>query len=141
MNTTSQILPGVKSVAYTFADTIFPAVANRAAAGLPVPILSIIKPITTTGKTKLTCTLNRAFGEVMQEAKLTFNSDTLIEIHENLAFIVETVDGRVMLLGRREPPFPKVKATSNSGSPDSDAAGYQYEITFKAPYALIDVIF
>lgn len=140
MLTSSPILPGIKSIAYVDCEKLSPNLYRRAAAGLSVPVLTSQTAVALHGKPTLKIKHSRLSGAQACEAVLSFASDTLLPIHLNLGFIVETVDGHRLLIGCKEAPFPEVSVEMGTGLPDSDAAGFTYEVKHQFPLSGIPCV-
>lgn len=72
-----------------------------------------------------------------QKVSLTFYTLDDIPEDEPLAFVATTVQGDSYLIGMKERPYPSVKITSQTGTPDGDRAVKKYQVQFTARKALI----
>jgi hypothetical protein len=128
MNTSSQFLPGIKRIFCIPCSSIIPNVALRNIAKMASPILTKPSEIQFFGVPTCSATTEQDNRQSKMSATLKFKS-AWSPCSYPLAFIIEDVNGGLSLMGAKEPPFPSVKQTSNSGSPSGDPAGFSYEIT------------
>lgn len=130
-------LPGIKKVSYLPCDKLMPNVMYAAFVGLPVGVYNIPTDITLTGQAE--CQMEQEPDNNVNSQKVSLTFYTLDDIPEDepLAFIATTVQGDCYLIGMRERPYPSVKITSQTGTPDGDRAVKKYQVQFTARKALI----
>lgn len=68
-------------------------------------------------------------GSRAQKSVLEFRSDYVMPEGVRMAFVVELVNGKVWLIGTREPNYPAIEYTDFSGDPAGDPAIRTYRIT------------
>ena len=72
----------------------------------------------------------------IEKVKLTFLTLDDVPINQYPAFLFQTIDGDIYIMGAKERPYPTVKITRSTGQPDGDASVRKYEVTFTAKKAL-----
>lgn len=137
MNTSCQILPGVKAIYSLDGAKLLPNVALRGICGMDCPILTDLMPLEIFGEPECSCSTSKTNGQNSDTVTLKFLTHFIVPFAERTAFVVTDVEGRSYLIGSKEPPYPQVNFTRRFGSPDGDAAGYLYEITHIALKSLI----
>ncbi|MDE6022022.1 MAG: hypothetical protein K2G13_00825 [Muribaculaceae bacterium] len=68
-------------------------------------------------------------GSRAQKSTLQFRSDFIAPEGVRMAFVVELVNGKVWLIGSREPNYPVVEYSDFSGEPSGEPAVRTYKIT------------
>lgn len=68
-------------------------------------------------------------GSRAQKSTLEFRSDFEMPEGTRIAFVVELVNGKVWLIGSREPNYPIVEYSDFSGDPAGDPAVRTYKVT------------
>ena len=129
-------LPGITKVWYILRDNLPDDVVYRAVAGIPISFSE--QPISITMKGEAFCELEQSFdnNSYIEKSKLTFLTldDVPTDLHP--AFVIETVDGDVYVIGAKERPYPTVKIIRSTGQPDGDPSIKKYEVSFTAKKAL-----
>ena len=129
-------LPGITKVWYILRDNLPDDVVYRAVAGIPISFSE--QPISITMKGEAFCELEQSFdnNSYIEKSKLTFLTldDVPTDLHP--AFVIETVDGDVYVIGAKERPYPTVKIIRSTGQPDGDPSVKKYEVSFTAKKAL-----
>ena len=137
MQTTKQILPGVKEIGWVKSEHLLKNISLRGISMMPVPILSDIHKVLFFDEPTCECVTEKDGGNSIDTAKLKFSSEELLPLKEHLAFVVTAIDGKSYIIGAHETPFPVVKLTVSFGSSNGEGAGYIYEITHKAIKSLV----
>jgi len=129
-------LPGITKVWYILRDNLPDDVVYRAVAGIPISFSE--QPISITMKGEAICELEQSFdnNSYIEKSKLTFLTldDVPTDLHP--AFVIETVDGDVYVIGAKERPYPTVKIARSTGQLDGDPSVRKYEVSFTAKKAL-----
>ena len=129
-------LPGITHVWYIQRDYLPDDVVYRAVAGIPITLSE--QPISITMKGEAFCEVEQSFdnNSYIEKSKLTFLTldDVPTDLHP--AFVIETVDGDVYVIGAKERPYPTVKIIRTTGQPDGDPSVKKYEVSFTAKKAL-----
>lgn len=74
-------------------------------------------------------------GSISGKTQLTFHTTLPIDIREPLAFFAYTHEGRILLLGAWEPPFPEITQTADTGETPSS----QRSITITAKWSSLPI--
>jgi hypothetical protein len=129
-------LPGITKVWYILRDNLPDDVVYRAVAGIPISFSE--QPISITMKGEAICELEQSFdnNSYIEKSKLTFLTLDDVPTDQHPAFVIETVDGDVYVIGAKERPYPTVKITRTTGQPDGDPSVKKYEVSFTAKKAL-----
>ena len=129
-------IPGIMNVYYLRSAYLSCDVTFRAEAGVPVKTQQ--QPIIVQLKGEAVCEVESQFdnNSQLEKAKLTFITLDDVPLYYHLAFVIQTVQGEYFVIGAREQPYPTVKVTRTTGSPDGDAAARKYEVSFTARKAL-----
>ena len=140
MNSTVQILPGVRRIGWVNCSSLPRQVAMSAISGLPVALLTEINDITFFGQPESRNITEKENNGWVQSASLKFRSCDELPLDRHIAFVVTDVNGSNWLIGAYERPFPAVRYERVTGSPSGDPAGLSYEITHKALRTMIPVL-
>lgn len=140
MRTTTQILPGIKSIGWLDCQHLPRRVDLHGICGTPVAVLTAVTPIAFFEEPECECKTERESGHSNDTAKLKFRCGVLLPIHRTLGFVVTDVNGKSYLIGSQEPPFPKLKVDMRCGTPEGDPAGYHYEITHTAIKSMVECV-
>ena len=129
-------LPGITKVWYILRDNLPDDVVYRAVAGIPISFSE--QPISITMKGEAICELEQSFdnNSYIEKSKLTFLTLDDVPTDQHPAFVIETVDGDVYVIGAKERPYPTVKIIRSTGQPDGDPSVKKYEVSFTAKKAL-----
>lgn len=129
-------LPGIRRVWYIAKESLPSDVVYRSVAGIPVSLFQ--QPIEITKKGEAMCDVEQSFdnNSYIEKARLTFAALDDVPTHQHPAFVFETVDGTIYLIGSKERPYPTVKITRSTGQPDGDPSVRKYEVSFTAKKAL-----
>ena len=129
-------LPGITKVWYILRDNLPDDVVYRAVAGIPISFSE--QPISITMKGEAFCELEQSFdnNSYIEKSKLTFITLDDVPTDQHPAFVIETVDGDVYVIGAKERPYPTVKIIRSTGQPDGDPSVKKYEVSFTAKKAL-----
>lgn len=137
MNSSCQILPGVKSIGWVLCSSLPKQIALSGISRLPVALLADIHEITLFGSSDCRCSTEKDNNGWHQTASLTFFSSEEVPFENNIAFVVKDVNGNAFIIGSYEKPYPKVSIDSITGSPDNQSAGYKYSVSHKAIRTLV----
>lgn len=129
-------LPGITKVWYILRDYLPDDVVYRSVAGIPVSLQE--QPISVTLKGNAICEVDQSFdnNSYIEKAKLTFYTLDDVPTDQHPAFVIETVDGDIYLIGAKERPYPTVKITRSTGQLDGEPSVRKYEVSFTAKKAL-----
>ena len=129
-------LPGIQYVWYISRDYLPDDVIYRSVVGMSVSLME--QPISINMKGEAVCEVEQSIdnNSYIEKVKLTFLTLDDVPINQYPAFLFQTIDGDIYLLGAKERPYPTVKITRSTGQPDGDASVRKYEVTFTAKKAL-----
>ena len=137
----SSSLPGIIKLSYIDCQLLPKDITLKAMAGVLVTIASAATEIPFVGIP--TCETESQFDNNSQIEKttLSFNTTEIIPTDQHLAFIIKTVQGNSFVIGTKEQPFPTIKISTTTGTPDGDPSVRKYEVTFTARKSLTPCIF
>lgn len=129
-------LPGITHVWYIQRDYLPDDVVYRAVAGIPITLSE--QPISITMKGETFCEVEQSFdnNSYIEKSKLTFLTLDDVPTDQHPAFVIQTVDGDVYVIGAKERPYPTVKIIRSTGQLDGDPSVRKYEVSFNAKKAL-----
>jgi len=129
-------LPGIQHLWYISRDYLPDDVIYRSVVGMSITLLE--QPISINMKGEAVCEVEQSIynNSYIEKVKLTFLTLDDVPINQYPAFLFQTIDGDIYLLGAKERPYPTVKITRSTGQPDGDASVRKYEVTFTAKKAL-----
>lgn len=130
-------LPGIISISCLPCKLVQRNSDLKYLSGMPVQVFTTPIPIDFKGMP--TCeTISQYDNNGRNESTtLKFMALSPVPLREHLAFIVTDANRRSYLLGLHEAPYPIIKISHSTGTPDGDPAVYAHEITFKALKSLI----
>lgn len=140
MRTTSQILPGIKAIGWIDCRHLPRRVDLSAICGMSVAILTEIHPITFFGTPTCECKTTKNGRGQEDTATLKFISDSRLPSIPSIGFVITDVNGNSRLIGSLETPHPIVESTLRTGTPQGDAAGYEFEIKHVAIKSMVPCI-
>ncbi|MBD5296491.1 MAG: hypothetical protein HDS21_00185 [Bacteroides sp.] len=134
MNTSTQILPGIKFIGYVDIDTLpdAPRIDLAALCNMTVGIFTEIHPIDFFGSPDCRASSERVAGQSSETATLKFKSKSILPALSHIGFVITDIEGNNYFIGNQRPPFPTLKVDTIFGSPDGDSAGFDYEIKHTA---------
>ena len=72
----------------------------------------------------------------IEKVKLNFLSLDDVPTVNHPAFVFQTIDGNIYIIGSKERPYPTVKITRSTGHIDGEPSVRKYEVSFTAKKAL-----
>ena len=129
-------LPGIQQVWYISRTGLPDDVVYRSVAGIPVSVIE--QPISITMKGEAVCEVEQSYdnNSYIEKAKLTFLTLDDVPTDRHPAFLFQTIEGDIYIIGAKERPYPTVKITRSTGQPDGDTSVRKYEVSFSAKKAL-----
>ena len=129
-------LPGIQQVWYISRSGLPDDVVYRSVAGIPVSVIE--QPISITMKGEAVCEVEQSYdnNSYIEKAKLTFLTLDEVPTDQHPAFLFQTIEGDIYIIGAKERPYPTVKITRSTGHPDGDTSVRKYEVSFSAKKAL-----
>lgn len=128
MNTSIQILPGIKNIGWLDCRALPKRVDLSAICGMPVAILTDIHPIPFFDEPTCECITKKDGSGYEDTTTLKFLTDRKLPHGAVLGFVVTDVNDKSFLIGSLEAPRPIVECELRTGVPPGDAAGYSYDI-------------
>ena len=138
MNTTFS-LPGIKTIAYCYAQWLESDLELLSLSGVPINISAPLTNIPTSGEPTCECTHTNQNNGSNEKVALSFRSRFLIPSGEYLAFVVIDANDQAYIIGTKEEPHPLVSRTQSFGTPGGDPSTFRYEITHASVKALIPI--
>lgn len=136
-----QSLPGIATIHTVECASLMPNMMLRAQCNLPNAVFTDAVQVDLIGTPSLKNETKYNNGGYSESAALEYVTTVQPSVDTPLAFIVKCVNGDTYLLGTREKPYPVVKTTKTTGTPDSEASVYKVEISYLAPKTLIPIKF
>ena len=129
-------LPGIQYVWYISRDYLPDDVIYRSVVGMSVSLME--QPISINMKGEAVCEVEQSIdnNSYIEKVKLTFLTLDDVPINQYPAFLFQTIDGDIYIMGAKERPYPTVKITRSTGQPDGDTSVRKYEVSFTAKKAL-----
>lgn len=138
MNTTFS-LPGIKAIAYCYAQWLESNIELQSLADVPVYVTAPLTNIPTAGEPTCDCDHANHNNGQNEKVTLSFRSRFLIPDGEYLAFVIVDANDQQYLIGTKEEPHPLISRTQTFGTPGGDPALFRYEITHASVKALIPI--
>ena len=140
MNSTCQILPGVKNIYWVECSKLPSRIDLLAIGELSVSLLMDLNEIVFFGNADCRCVTEKENNGWRQKASLKFRTGEELPFYSNIAFVVTDVNGTSYIIGAKEHPFPVIKNEYNTGTPSGDPAGFTYEISHEALRTMVKCI-
>ena len=134
---TEYALPGIKSIAYVPCELVQRNSDLKCLVSMPVRVFTTPTPINIKGEATCVTVSQYDNNGRNETTTLRFNALSPIPTNRHVAFIVTDVNDHPFLVGLREAPYPVIKISHSTGTPDGDPAVLSYEVTFKALKSLI----
>lgn len=140
MNSSVQILPGVKKIYWVDCKYLPTRIDLKAISKIPVPLLIDLNPITFFGEVTCRRDTVKENGGWHETATLGFNSHEELPFSGHIGFVVIDANNQAYIIGGYEQPYPEVAIKKITGKPGGDIAGYSYEIKHNALRTLVDCL-
>jgi hypothetical protein len=129
-------LPGITKAWYIQRNYLPDDVVYRSVAGIPVTLKE--QPISINLKGEAICEVEQSFdnNSYIEKSKLTLYTLDEVPTDQHPAFLFQTIEGDIYIIGAKERPYPTVKITRSTGQPDGDTSVRKYEVSFTAKKAL-----
>jgi hypothetical protein len=129
-------LPGIKKVWYLNRDFLPEDVIYRSVAGMSVALLHAPTSINMIGEAVCEVEQTHDNNSYIEKVKLNFLSLDDVPTVNHPAFVFQTIDGNIYIIGSKERPYPTVKITRSTGHLDGEPSVRKYEVSFTAKKAL-----
>jgi len=129
-------LPGIKKVWYLNRDFLPEDVIYRSVAGMSVALLHAPSSINMTGEAVCEVEQSHDNNSYIEKVKLNFLTLDDVPTENHPAFVFQTIDGSIYIIGSKERPYPTVKITRSTGHLDGEPSVRKYEVSFTAKKAL-----
>lgn len=137
-----QSLPGINAIGCLPCEVLPSHIEEREMCGIPVQVNQYAAAVAFVGTP--TCITESEYDNNGRSERtvLTFMTTEKVETRRRRAYAVRQNNGNAYLIGHLEQPFPTVKVTRHSGTPDSDRAVYTVEVSLIGRRTLVpsDVI-
>ncbi|MCH5234753.1 MAG: hypothetical protein J1E16_05615 [Muribaculaceae bacterium] len=140
MNSSCQILPGVKNIYWVECSKLPSRIDLQSVGDIPVSLLADLNDITFFGSVDCRCVTEKENNGWKQKSTLKFRTADELPFYNHIAFVVTDVNGISYIIGSKEHPFPVVKSEYNTGVPSGDPAGLTYEISHEALRSMVKCI-
>lgn len=125
-----QSLPGVRRIHAVPCASLSPHLMLTAICGGAYAMFrKDLQPVPFAGKPTFKREGSLLNGSRAQKSVLEFRSDYVVPEGVRMAFVVELVNGQVLLIGSREPNYPVIEYNDFSGDPAGDPAVRTYTVT------------
>lgn len=135
-DTTLVSFPGISKLGYVRAEELPANTTYNALVGMPLVLLLSPTEIPMSGYADLQVEQSNDRNGTAESLTLTFRSALRLPRHYAVAFVIKTANGQCYLVGQSEKPSLAIKATQVTGTPDGEAAVYNYEVKESAPVCL-----
>jgi len=129
-------LPGIKKVWYLNRDFLPEDVIYRSVAGMSVALLHPPTSINMIGEAVCEVEQSHDNNSYIEKVKLNFLTLDAVPTVNHPAFVFQTIDGSIYIIGSKERPYPTVKITRSTGHLDGEPSVRKYEVSFTAKKAL-----
>ena len=129
-------LPGIKKVWYLNRDFLPEDVIYRSVAGMSVALLHAPTSINMIGEAVCEVEQSHDNNSYIEKVKLNFLTLNDVPTVNHPAFVFQTIDGSIYIIGSKERPYPTVKITRSTGHLDGEPSVRKYEVSFTAKKAL-----
>lgn len=138
---TPQSLPGVRRIYATPCSSLSPGLMlTGLAGGAAVLFRPDLVEIPFTGQPAFRREGGTVHGARAYTTTLEFRSAVQIPDYAPMAYVVEQVNGKVWLIGSREPNYPVMEFVDNAGAPAGDPAIRSYTVKHTDIFSGIPVI-
>ncbi len=133
-------LPGIAKIGVFNAENMSTQMLNMSMAGLPVPLLCSITPITFFGEAECSITTKNENNTTSTTVLLKFDTAMPIPYHPNRGFVVKTPDGTSYAVASRQHPLPVVTFERETGTPGRASSVYHYQVSLVSANSCFDCI-
>lgn len=140
MRTSTQTLPGIKSIGWLDSDKLPDRVDLMGICRQVFGIFTDIHPLEFFDEPECSCKRTKEGGSYTETASLKFQCGSRLPECNRLGFVVTDISGQAYLIGSKEAPRPIVEVEHTTGSPGGDTASFHYEIKHTALKTLIPCI-
>ena len=130
-------LPGIRRIFRISISKLPDYAVDRAAVKLPVVLPYQPSDVPFVGEASCQCKSTWANNGKAEQVSLKFNSPDAIGTDEGTAWVVQSNDSKLWLIGSKELTAPLLTDTYSSGTPGGDPAVHSYEVTWTAKVALM----
>ena len=124
-----QALPGIIRIGYVECQLLPDDIMLRALSGTPIGIYTTITDVCFIGDATCDTEVSIDNNSQVEKATLTFRTLDELPIAKHLAFVIFTIQGDIYIIGTKELPYPTVKITSTTGTPDGEPSVRKYEVS------------
>lgn len=133
-----QSLHSVKSIGYLPCSLLPDDIILKHLSGMPVGVFNSATPIGLYGDASCEAASEHDNGSSLEKTTLQFTTTDEIPTSQELAFVVEDVQGKSYVIGQKETPFPMVEIDTKI---DSKENVKHIKVVFTAKKSLIKCTF
>lgn len=141
MRTSVTILPGIKTIGWVDCEQLPARVDLEGICGNTVTLFTQVTNVEFLDSPDCRCKTEKDCAGYTDTATLKFQCPELLPIHLHLGFVVTDTNGKIWLIGSKEPPFPKLSVERITGMCESEGAGFYYEITHVAIKSMVACLY
>lgn len=132
-------LPGILKIGFLECSKLSPQLTLKSLSDVPIAVFSEIIYVNFYGEPTCDAVNNNDCNGRVEKSTLKFITTDKIPDNKPLAFVVHCVNGAKYLIGTKEPPYPVVKISTETGKTGGDASAYSVEITYSSIKSLLSV--
>lgn len=114
-----QSLHSVKSIGYLPCSLLPDDIILKHLSGMPVGVFNSATPIGLYGDASCEAASEHDNGSSLEKTTLQFTTTDEIPASQELAFVVEDVQGKTYVIGQKETPFPMVEIDTKVDSKEN----------------------
>lgn len=133
----TQSLPGIFKIGFLECSKLSPQLAMKSISGIPIAVLTDIVNVQFSGEPTCEAVSDNDNNGRIEKTTLKFTTTQNLTVDKPVAFVVQCVNGKKYLIGSKEPPYPILKITNDTGKPSGNVSAYSVEITHSAIKSLL----
>lgn len=104
-----QSLHSIRYIGFVPCNLLPPDILLKHLSGMPVAVFASTTPIEHYGDASCEAVSEYDNGSSLEKTTLQFTTTDEIPRNQELAFVIEDVQGKSYIIGQKEPPFPMVE--------------------------------
>lgn len=133
-----QSLHSIRYIGFVPCNLLPPDILLKHLSGMPVSVLSQTTPIEHYGDASCEAVSEYDNGSSLEKTTLQFTTTDEIPTNQELAFVIEDVQGKTYIIGQKEAPFPMVEIDTKI---DGKENVKEVKVVFSAKKSLIKCTF